>query len=119
MARRVEQVDVIAFVLELHHARRDRDAALLLELHPVRRRVPRRAPRLDRPGEMDGSAVEQKLLRQGRLPGVGMADDRERAPRADRVRKLAFEFERQRNCLDSGSTTHRGPDRAGSGPRTH
>ena len=29
------------------------------------------------------------------LPGVRVADDRERAPSADRVRQLAFEFERQ------------------------
>src|SRR4051794_30357059 len=44
VARRVEQVDVIAVVLELHHARRHRDATLLLELHPVGRRMARGTP---------------------------------------------------------------------------
>ena len=83
VTRRVEEVDVVAVVLELHDARRDRDAALLLELHPVGRRVPCGTPRLDRAGEVDGAAVQQELLRQRRLAGVGMADDGKRAPRAD------------------------------------
>ena len=44
---------------------------------------------------MDGPAVQEQLLGQGRLPGVRVTDDGERTPRADRVRQLAFEFERQ------------------------
>jgi hypothetical protein len=35
VSRCVEQVDLIAVILELHDARRDRDAAFLLQLHPV------------------------------------------------------------------------------------
>ena len=99
VARRVEEVDVVPLVLELHHARGDRDAALLLELHPVRRRMPRGTPRLDRPGQMDGSAVEEELFRQGRLAGVRMADDREGATGAYRLLQSTIELERQRNYL--------------------
>ena len=61
VAGRVEQVDLVPVVLELHHARRHRDAALLLELHPVRRGMARRTPRLHRAGEVDGAAVKQEI----------------------------------------------------------
>ena len=80
--RRVEQVDRVAGVLELHHGARHRDATLLLDLHPVRRRVARALARLDRAGEQDRAAVEQQLLRQRRLARVRVRDDRERARRA-------------------------------------
>ena len=97
--RGVEQVDVVAVVLELHHARRDRDAALLLELHPVRRGMPRRTARLDRAGKMDRSAVKQQLFGEGRLARVGMADDREGAAGLHRLLQSGIEVERQRNYL--------------------
>ena len=134
----VEQVDVIAVIHELHHARRDTDAALLFELHPVRRGVARRTPRLDRPGEVDRSPVEQELFREGRLPGVGVADDGKRPAGADgilQLLQLALEFDRheqprfkensgvsRRRTMpyrSSRNFTHRGPDRDRSGPRTH
>ena len=38
VARRIEEIDAVAVVVELQNRRRNRDAALLLELHPVRRR---------------------------------------------------------------------------------
>ena len=75
--RRVEEVHVPAGVRELHDARRDRDAALALHLHPVARGVPARLARLHRAGEVDRPSVEEELLRQRRLAGVGVADDRE------------------------------------------
>src|SRR5690606_28507116 len=78
MPRRIEQVDRETLVLELQHARRHGDAALLLEFHPVRGRVPRCPPRLDRACEVDRAAVEQQLFRQCRLPGVPVTDDGER-----------------------------------------
>jgi len=84
VARRVEEVHVVARVRELQHARRDRDAALALELHPVARRVAARVPaRLDRAREMDRAAVEEQLLRERRLARVRMRNDREGAPAGD------------------------------------
>jgi hypothetical protein len=72
---RVQQVDPVTVVVELQHARRDRDAALLLQLHPVGRRVTRRPPRLHRSRQVDRAAVQQQLLGERRLAGVGVADD--------------------------------------------
>ena len=36
--------------------------------------------RLDAAGQVDGAAVQEELLREGGLAGVGMADDGERPP---------------------------------------
>ena len=68
-----------------------------------------RAARLHRAGEMDGPAIEEELLREGGLPGVRVTDDGEGAPRADRVRQLAFEFERQTELPRVGSKRTEGP----------
>jgi len=80
VARRIEQVHLVALVGELHHARRHRDAALLLHLHPVGGRVALLPARLDRPGEMDRPAIEEELLGEGGLPGVRVTDDGEGPP---------------------------------------
>ena len=76
VARGVEDVDAIALVFKLHDRRRDGDAALLFELHPVRDRVARGRLALDRSGELDGPAVQQQLFRERRLAGVRVRDDR-------------------------------------------
>ncbi len=98
VARRVEQVDRVAGVVELHHRARDRDAALLLDLHPVRRRVPRALARLDGAGHLDRAAEEQQLLGQRRLARVRVRDDRERAAPRD----VAHEIGRERRWRSSG-----------------
>ena len=77
VARRVQEVHVVAVVLELHDRGGHGDAALLLHLHPVRGGVAGRLARLDRAGHVDGAAEEQELLRQGRLARVRVADDAE------------------------------------------
>ena len=84
VAGRVEQVDDVVAVRELQHGRADRDAALALELHPVRRRRAPAVACLDRTGSLHGAGVEQELLGQRRLAGVGVADDGER-PAARRL----------------------------------
>ena len=81
VARRVEKIEHRAAILEMHHRGGDRDAALLLDLHPVRARTPCIAARLDRARDMDGAAEQQQLLGERRLAGVGVRDDRKRAPR--------------------------------------
>jgi hypothetical protein len=77
VARRIEKVDLIAIVVELHHARRHRDAALLLHLHPVRGGMALLAARLYRARKMNRPAVQQELFRERRLARVGVTDDRE------------------------------------------
>ena len=79
VARRVEQIDAEADVVELEHARGDRDAALALQLHPVGRRVSLGAAGFDGAGEVNRAAVEEELFGEGGFAGVRVGDDREGA----------------------------------------
>ena len=80
VARRVEQRHAAPLELELERRGRDRDAALLLERHPVGRRVAAGLAAADGAGQLDRAGIQQQLLGQRRLAGVGVRDDRERAP---------------------------------------
>ena len=82
MARRVEQVDDLALVRELHHRRGHRDAALLLQRHPVRGGAARGLAALHRAGHLDRTAEQQQLLGQRGLARIRMADDGEGAAAA-------------------------------------
>src|SRR5690606_24156944 len=75
----VEQVDDAPGVRELHHRGRHRDAALLLQRHPVRSGAAGGLARLDRAGELDRAAEQQQLLGQRGLARVRVRDDGERA----------------------------------------
>jgi hypothetical protein len=79
----VEQVDRAAGVVELEDGRTDRDAALFLQLHPVGGGGALVLAVLDGAGEMDGVAVKQELLGQGRLARIGVRDDRKGATAGD------------------------------------
>ena len=79
----VEQVHHVAAVGELQHGGADRDAPLLLELHPVRGRRAAALPCLHRAGPgAQRPAVEEELLGERGLARVGVADDGERAAAA-------------------------------------
>jgi len=82
MSRRVENVDAVAAVLELHDRRRDRNAALLFDFHPVGfcRAL---ALALDFTRLRDGSDVEQELFRQRGFTGVRVRNDRKRPAAGD------------------------------------
>jgi hypothetical protein len=64
VARSVEQVEGEALVLEAHHRRGDRDAALALDRHPIRAHPPPLTPRLNLARQPDRPA-RQPLLRGG------------------------------------------------------
>jgi hypothetical protein len=83
VARRVQQVDGFAQVLELHGRRGDADAALLLDAHPVRVGRGTALPGLHAARPVDGAAIEQQLLRQRGLARIGVADDGEGASPLD------------------------------------
>ena len=53
VARRVEQVEGEPRMLEAHHRRGDRDAALALDRHPIRAHPPPLAARLDVTRQLD------------------------------------------------------------------
>ena len=79
VAGRVEQVEHVVAVRELQHRGGDRDAPLLLELHPVGPGAPPLTPGLDLTGLLHRPAVQQELLGEGGLARVGVADDGEGA----------------------------------------
>ncbi len=83
VTRRIEQVENRAVALEGHHRAGHRDAARLLDGHPVRARAPPLAARPHVAGELDGAAEQQQLLRQRSFTGVRMGDDGERAAARD------------------------------------
>src|SRR4029077_14650014 len=74
--------------LELERGRRKRNAALLLERHPVGRRMTTRLASANRPRELDRAGIQQQLLGKRRLARVRVRNDRERPPAAD----LSFEL---------------------------
>ncbi len=75
----VEQVDDGAVVGELEHGGGDRDASVLLHLHPVRDDAAAVALAVHGAGLADGARVQGERLGQGRLAGVGVRDDGEGA----------------------------------------
>ena len=83
MAGGVQNVDAEAFILKLHDGRCDRDASLLLNLHPVGHGGAGVFLALDRACLRNGAAVEQKFFRQGRFTGVWVRNDRKRSAPGD------------------------------------
>src|SRR6185369_8277996 len=88
MARGVEQGHPPPFQLELERRGRDRNAALLLERHPVRSGVTACLSSPNGACQLDGPGVQQQLLRERGLSRVRMRNDGERAA----PRNLALEL---------------------------
>ena len=88
VARRVEQVQAVAVVIELEHGGADGNAALLFQFHPVGRGGALVFARGDRAGELHRAAVKQQLFRKRGLARVRMRDDGERAPFLDFFRNV-------------------------------
>jgi hypothetical protein len=78
----VEKVDHMVAVAELQDGRGDGDAPLLLESHPVGRDLAAPGSGLHRSSLGHGPRIEQELLGEGGLTGVGVADDGEGPPPA-------------------------------------
>ena len=83
MAGGVEEVDGEAVVVELEDGGGDGDAALTLELHPVGGGGALVLAGGDGAGKLEGTAVEEELLGEGGLAGVGVGDDGEGAAAGD------------------------------------
>ena len=80
MAGGVQNVDAIAAIFKLQHRGGDGDTSLLLNLHPVRHRMPCGGLALDAARQVDSPAVKQELFRQGGLARVRMGDNGESTP---------------------------------------
>ena len=79
----VQDIHAAAIVGELQHRRSHRDAALLLDLHPVGDRVLGTALPLYRTCRLDGAGIEEELLGKCGLARVRVRDDGEGASRSD------------------------------------
>jgi len=79
VAWRVEQIEHVIAIGELQHSRRNGDATLTFELHPVGGGPTTITTRVHRTGFLNGAGVQQELLGQRGLAGVGVADDRDGA----------------------------------------
>ena len=108
VAGRIEQIEDRVRIFERHHRTRHRDAAFLLDFHPVRARAPRIAARLHLPRHADRAAQQQQMLGQGRLARVRMRNDRKCAP--------SRSFRCGRIGMGCGRRTHRGRGVAGTPP---
>jgi hypothetical protein len=75
----VEQVDDVVAEFELHHRGGHRNAALLLDLHPVRGGVAAALARLDGTGHLDRAREQQQLLGQRGFTRIGVGNDAEGA----------------------------------------
>ncbi len=83
VARRIQQIDDAIIEWELHHRGGHRDAALLLQAHPIGGRVTRRLAALDGAGHLDGAAEQQQFFGQRGFAGVGVGDDGKSSSSAD------------------------------------
>ena len=102
VARRVQEVEHAAAILERHHGGDDGDAALAFDAHPVGPGAAALALGADVAGQLDGPARTQQALRERSLAGVGVGDDGERAPAGDFLGRGSWE-------LPSPSPFGRGP----------
>ena len=93
VAGRVEQVDHAIVVGELHHRTGHRDAALLLDLQPVRSRMAAALARLHRARHLDRAAEQQQLFGERGLARIGVGDDRKGAAAPDFTLNIAFAHE--------------------------
>ena len=84
----VEDVHAAAVIGELQYRGGDGDAALLLDVHPVRDRVLGAALALYGASGLDAAGIQEELLGEGGLACVRVRDDRERAARRDLVREV-------------------------------
>ena len=72
-------------ILEGHHRGDDRDAALALDLHPVRAGLDAVLLGLDLAGELDGATEQQQLLGERGLARVRVCDNSKGAAAGDRL----------------------------------
>ena len=84
MARRINDIDLIALPLGCHSCRNDRDAAFALLLHPIGNR----STIIHGTNPMGHACIEQDSLSGSRFTGINMSND------AD----VSIPFERERTC---------------------
>ena len=92
VTRRIEQAQPIAVEFEFERGGGQRDATLLLHFHPVRDGRTTLLAATHGARQLDGAGIQQQLLGERGLAGVGMGNDREGAPTGDVGREHGIEF---------------------------
>ena len=77
MTWRIKEVERYSAALKCHHAGGNRNAALLLNLHPVAARAPLIPARFNLARQMDRSALQKQLFGQRGFTRIRVRDDRE------------------------------------------
>ena len=80
VAWRVQQVEHHAVTFKSHDGGRNRNPAILFNLHPVGTRAPRIALGAHRAGKLNGAALEQQFFGQRGFAGIWMGDDGKAPP---------------------------------------
>ncbi len=75
MTRGIQQVNNRIAILHLHDRARYRDTTLLFNLHPIRGCVAAGFTSLYTPRNLNGTCIEEKLLRERGLTGIRVRDD--------------------------------------------
>ena len=87
----IEQRHTSSLQLELQRRRRNGNAALLLELHPVRGGGLPIFPAAHGASQLDGARIQQQLLRERGLAGVRVRDDCKGPPPRDLALELTVD----------------------------
>ena len=80
MSGSVQKIDFKVPVIELHDRTGHRNAALLLDRHPVAGRMPGSLPGPDSTGLLDGATEKKKFFGQCGFAGIRMADNAKCTP---------------------------------------
>ena len=78
--RRIQNINAISVIMKLQYRRSDRDTSLLFDLHPIGDRMPGRRLSFYGSRQIDGTAIQKKLLRQCRFARIRVGNNGERAP---------------------------------------
>ena len=78
MPRRIKDIDMMAFIIELKDRAGDRNTTLFFDFHPVRYGMFGCLSRFDRASQMYGTSVEEQFFSQCRLASIRVRDDGKR-----------------------------------------
>ena len=87
MTWRVEQIEEATAIFELQYGGGDADPTGLFNRHPIGGGVAAIAFGTHGTGRVDGTSIEQELLGEGGLAGIGMRDDGKGPPASDLSRE--------------------------------
>jgi hypothetical protein len=76
----IEQVEYVIAIGKLQNSRRNGNATLAFNVHPVRSRCLSVAAVMNSSGFLHSACIQQELLSESGFTGVGVADDGESAP---------------------------------------